>query len=388
MAEIVIAGIGQTPVGEHWDTSLRTLAARAILAARRDAPGLNPQALYIGNFLGSTASHQANLGSLIAENVAMEGIEGTTVEAAEASGAAAFHLAYLAISSGFIDCALVVGVEKYTDVVGPRVDALVSQMVDYDYEGIQGVTPAAQAGLVMQRYLHEYGLPRSVFAGFPLLAHANAVNNPNAMFRRAIRRESYDSATMVSDPLNLMDAAPYADGAAAILLARSDRISSGFDHPLVRVTGSSVVSDRLSLHDRADLLAFDAARISVESACRQAGILPRDADLFELWDGFSVYAALSLEAACLAERGQGWRLAQEGKLNLDGEMPILTMGGQKARGNPLGASGVYQLVEAAQQLRGQAGKNQLNRAHRALVQTLGGPASTAVTHVLERWEEK
>jgi acetyl-CoA C-acetyltransferase len=157
-----------------------------------------------------------------------------------------------------------------------------------------------------------------------------------------------------------------------------------YAQPLVRVTGSSVVADRLSLHDRSDLLAFEAAGVAVERACRQAGILPGEADLFELWDGFSIYAALSLEAACLARRGEGWRLAQEGKLNINGAMPILTMGGQKARGNPLGASGVYQLVEATLQLRGQAGKNQIPNARRALVETLGGAAATAVAHVLER----
>jgi acetyl-CoA C-acetyltransferase len=385
MAEVVIAGIGQTPVGEHWDVSLRTLAARAIQSARRDAPGLTPQAMYVGNFLASTASHQANLGSLLVENTGLEGIEGITVEAAEASGAAAFHLGYLAISSGLVDVAVVVGVEKYTDVVGPRSDALVSQMGDYDYESVQGITPATQAGLLMQRYLYEYGVSRDVFANFPILAHANAVNNPNAMFRKAIRREMYDNASMVSDPVNLMDVSPYADGAAAILLARSDLVPDTIQHPLVRVTGSSVVSDRLSLHDRPDPLNFEAARISIERACRQSGILPEDVDLMELWDGFSIYAVLSLEAACLAGRGEGWRLAQEGNLNLNGTLPVLTMGGQKARGNPLGASGVYQLVEAALQLRGQAGNNQVSGAHRALVQTLGGPASTAVTHVLKRW---
>ncbi len=384
MTEVVIAGIGQIPVGEHWDLSLRTLAARAIQAARCDSPGLVPQAMYIGNFIGSTASHQANLGSLLAESVALEGIEGVTVEAAEASGAAAFHLATLAVDSGLVDAALVVGVEKYTDVVGPRSESLVAQTADYDYETVNGMTPAAQAGLLMQRYLYEYGVDRGVFSGFPILAHANAVNNPNAMYRKPIRRETYDTAALVSDPLNMMDVAPYADGAAAILLTRSDLLPGGSDHPLVRVTGSSVVTDRLSLHDRSDLLAFEAARISVERACRQAGILPEDADLFELWDGFSIYAVLSLEAAGLAQRGEGWKAVQDGKL--DGRLPLLTMGGQKARGNPLGASGVYQLVEAAIQLRGEAGKNQVAGARRALVQSLGGPAATAVTHILERWQ--
>jgi acetyl-CoA C-acetyltransferase len=390
--EVVIAGIGQTPVGEHWDASLRTLAARAIQAARRDAASsdgthnLAPQALYIGSFLASTASHQSNLGSLLVENAGLDGIEGISVEAAEASGAGAFHLGYMAVASGQVDLAMVVGVEKYTDVVGPRSDALVAQMADYDYEVVNGVTPAAQAGLLMQRYLYEYGVPREVFGEFPILAHAHGANNPNAMYRKAIRRETYDNAALVSAPLNLMDVAPYADGAAAVLLVRSDVLPKDFAHPLVRVTGSSVVADRLSLHDRESPLAFEAAGASVERACRQAGILPKDVSLFEVWDGFSIYAALSLEAACLAPRGEGWRLAQEANQSGKAALPILTMGGQKARGNPLGASGVYQLVEATMQLRGQAGKNQVPNARRALVQTLGGPAVTAVTHVLERWE--
>ncbi len=389
--EVVIAGIGQTPVGEHWDVSLRTLAARAIKAARADAAHLGagdlvPQAMYIGTFLASTALHQSNLGPLLADNTGLEGIEGTTVEAAEASGAAAFHLGYLAVASGLVNTALVIGVEKYTDVVGARSDALVAQMTDYDYEVVNGMTPAAQAGLLMQRYLYEYGVPRSVFGAFPMLAHANAVNNAHAMYRKAIRREAYDNAAMVSDPINLMDVAPYADGAAAILLTRSDVLPRDLAHPLVRVTGSSVVTDRLSLHDRESLLTFEAAGASVERACRQAGILPTDVSLFELWDGYSIHAALSLEAAGLAPRGEGWRLAEEGHLGLNGRLPALTMGGQKARGNPLGASGVYQLVEAVQQLRWEAGKNQVANAHRALVQTLGGAGATAVTHVLERWE--
>lgn len=389
MTEVVIAGVGQVPVGEHWELSLRNLAVRAIQAARKDAVGrgagdLKPQAMYIGNLLSSTVSHQANLGALLAENAGLEGIESYTIEAAEASGAGAFHLAFLAIAAGLIDSVLVVGVEKYTDVVGPRAESAVSELTDFDYEAVHGLTPAGQAGLLMQRYLYEYRVPREVFGAFSILAHANAVHNPQAMYRKAIRRETYNSAALVADPLNLMDVAPYADGAAAILLTRSDLLPASYTGPLVRVTGSSVVTDRLAVHDRPDPLAFEAAGRSVERACRQAGCLPQDVDLYELWDGFSVYAVLSLEAAHFAPRGQGWCLAQEGQLAINGRLPALTLGGQKARGNPLGASGVYQLIEAAIQLRGEAGPTQVRHARRALVQTLGGAAATAVTHVLER----
>jgi acetyl-CoA C-acetyltransferase len=386
MPEIIIAGIGQIPVGEHWELSLRSQAAKAILAARKDAGGLLPQSIYIGNFLASTVSHQSNLGALISEWSGLVGAEGIAVEAAGASGAAAFHMAYLAVASGFVDVAAAVGVEKVTDLVGPGLEQAIAESLDADYEAAQGITPTSQAAMMMRRYLYETKAPREAFGEFPILAHANAVANPNAMFRKAISRKTYDQAAIIADPLNLMDMAPYADGAAAVILTRSDRLPADFPHPLVRVTGSAVSSDTLALHDRPDPLAFDAARIATQRACRQAGILPSDADFFELCDSFSIYGVLALEAAGLAPRGEGWKLALDGSLKMDGRMPILTMGGQKARGNPLAAAGMYQLIEATQQLRGTAGANQLAHPRRALVQSLGGPASSAVTHVLERWE--
>jgi len=383
MTDVVIAGIGQYPVGEHWDISLRSLAAKAILAARKDAGGLKPQALYVGNLLAPTLSHQQNLGALFVDNTGLEGIEACTTEAAGASGAAAFRLGYLAVASGFIDVAMVVGVEKYTDMVGPEVEGALAETTDYDYEAVQGLTLAGQAAMLMQRYMHDYQAPRSAFGAFPLLAHANAVNNPNAMYRRPISREAYERAELVNDPLNLYDVAPYADGAAAVVLTRPDLVPPEVTHKLVRVRGSGLVIDTLAIHDRPDPLAFDAARLSIERACRQAGVLPSDVDLFELCDAFSIYAVLSLEAAGFAERGQGWKLAEEGVLGLNSKLPVSTLGGLKSRGNPLGATGVYQIVEAALQLRGEAGANQVAGARRALVQSLGGPAATAVAHVLE-----
>jgi acetyl-CoA C-acetyltransferase len=384
MSDVVIAGIGQVPVGEHWGISLRSLAARAILAALKDAKGLKPQALYVGNLLSPTLSHQQNLGALIADNVGLSGIEASTAEAAGASGAAAFRLGYLAIASGYADTVLVVGVEKFTDAVGAAVEGALAETTDYDYESMQGVTLTAEAALVMQRYLYEYQPARGAFAEFPILAHANAASNPNAFFRRQITREIYERAEMVSEPLNLYDVAPYADGAAAVVLTRSDLVPEDLQHGVVQVRGSGVVIDTLALHDRSDLLAFEAARLSVERACRQAGILPGDVDLFELCDAFSIYAALSLEAAGFAPHGQGCQLAQTGRLGLHGKLPISTFGGMKGRGNPLGAAGMYQIVEASLQLRGEAGPNQVPGARRALVQALGGAAATAITHVLER----
>jgi acetyl-CoA C-acetyltransferase len=390
MTDVVIAGIGQTQVGESWDISLRELAFHAIEAAQENSGGLQPQALFVGNMLAPQLSRQAHLGALVADFAGLSGIEALTVEAAGASGGAALRAGYLAVASGQADVALVVGVEKFSDQVGAEVEAAIATAEDSDYESIQGMTPTAQAAMLMRRYLHEFEAPRLAFGGFPLIAHANGAGNPNAMFRKAIRPETYASAGLVSDPLNLFDVAPNADGAAALVLARAEVLPPGFPHPLVRVAGSSLVTDTLALHDRPDPLVFHAARLSVERACLKARISPLQADLFELHDAFSIYAALSLEAAGFAERGMGWKLAQNGEappvVSLKGTLPICTFGGLKARGNPGGASGVYQAAEAVLQLRGQAGDVQVPGARRALVQSLGGPASTAVTHVLEIME--
>ena len=384
MTDIVIAGLGQTPVGEHWDTSLRELALQAVTAALEEAGGIEPQALFASNLLAPSISDQAHLGTLIADFSGLAGIEAVTVEGAGASGGLAFRQACLMLRAGAADSILVVGVEKMTDQIGNVVESTVSATLDGDFEAVQGLTPTAQAALLMRRYMHEYGVSHDCFAGFPILAHTNGATNPNAFFRKAISKDAYDQAGVVSDPLNVFDIAPNADGAAAVLLTRRELLPPGFPHPLVRVTGSSSATDTLALHDRPDLLEFPAARLSVQRACLQAGISIQDVDLFELYDAYSIYAALSLEAAGFAGRGKAWRMAQDCQLGLQGTIPISTFGGLKARGNPVGATGVYQIVEAALQLRGQAGANQVPDARRAITQCLGGPASSAVTHVLER----
>lgn len=383
MIDVVIAGVGQTEVGEHWDISLRDLALEAIEAARAGSAGLIPQALYVGNMLAPQLSDQAHVGALLADYAHLNGIEAATIEAAGASGGAALRAGYMAVASGLIDVALVVGVEKITDTIGGEVEAALATSGDSDYEAVHGLTPTAQAALLMRRYLYEYNAPRDGFAGFALNAHANGAGNPNAMFRKAITLDMYNQAGVVSDPLNMFDVAPSADGAAALLLTRSDLLPESFPNPFVRIAASSAATDTLALHDRPNPLIFNAAKSSVEQACSKAKITPLQIDLFELHDSYSILAALSLEAAGFASPGEGWKLAQRDCIGIKGSLPLNTFGGLKARGNPGGASGVYQVVEAVLQLRGQAGKNQVANAKRAMVQCLGGPASVAVTHILE-----
>lgn len=384
MTDIVIAGIGQTEVGEHWDISLRELAYKAIKAAVLDSGNLKPQALFAGNMLSLNLSNQAHLGALLADYAGLTGIEAVTVEAAGASGGAALRQGFIAISSGMLDVAIVVGVEKFTDKIGPDVEAAVSTTTDSDYEAMQGMTSTAQAALIMRRYIHEYNVPANGFAGFAVTAHANGAGNKFAMFRKAIKPEVYAKAEMISEPVNMFDAAPNADGAAAVVLTRRELLPKDFPHPLVRIAGTGSSSDTLALHDRQDMLLFQSAQIATEQALKKAGIKLEQINFFEYHDAFSIYAALSLEAAGFAERGQGWKLAADGSITLKGRIPCATMGGLKARGFAGGATGVYQAVEAAHQLRGSAGPNQLSGIRYGLIQSLGGPASTTVCHILEK----
>ena len=216
MTEVVFAGIGQTEVGEHWEIALRDLAFEAISVAVKDSGGLRPQALFVGNMLSQNLSNQAHLGPLLAEYTGLTGIEAVTIEAAGASGGAALRQGYTAVASGMVDVALVVGVEKFTDKIGPDVDAALATAGDSDFEAVQGMTPSGQAALLMNRYMHENDVPADGFAGFALTAHANGAGNKYAMFRKAIKAETYAKAEMVSDPLNMFDIAPNADGAQTV----------------------------------------------------------------------------------------------------------------------------------------------------------------------------
>ncbi len=385
--DVFIAGIGQTSLGELWDQSLRELSVQALSAAIQDAQGLMPQALYVANMLGASASRQANLGALICDQIGLAGqAEALTVETAEASGGVALQLAANAIRAGSADVVAVLGVEKVTDIVGSELDAFVAQSLDTDFETEIGMNTNSQAALLMQRYLHENAFPREALAGFPVIAHANAVANPHAMFRSTISADRYSNAPMVEPPLNFYDIAPLADGAAALILTRGSHLPSALREQAVCLAGSAVVSSRLALHDRLDPLFFDAAAVTAQRALARAGLNLASLDFFEYSDITTLHALLSLEAIGAAPRGQAWKLASDGSLALDGILPVATMGGNKARGFALGASGVFQALEATLQLRGKAGDNQIPNARVGMVQSLAGNASLAATHVLTRFE--
>ncbi len=379
--DVFVIGTGQTAVGEHWGISLRHLAWKAVKQALESSGLERPDAIFVGNILAPRISQQHNLGTLLADFCGFRGVEAITVEASGASGGAAVRQAMLALRSGEIGTALVVGVEKMTDKVGPEVTAALAAGADSDWELVQGVTAPAMAALIMRRYMHDYGVHRDEFADFALNAHYNAQANVDAMFRNGLDLKQYVQAGIVASPVNIFDGAPDADGAAALVLSSEPgELRPGLS---VRVASSSLVTHTLALHDRRDVLSFEAARLSAERAFQQAGITPDQIDLAELYDRFSIYAVLSLEACGFARRGEGWRLARNSGVGRNGQLPISTFGGLTARGNPGGATGVYQMVEVTRQLAGMAQDNQVAGAKWGLAQCLGSSGATAVTHILD-----
>lgn len=381
MREVAIIGIGQTAIGELWERSLRHLAFDALSAAMQDAGVERPDGLFVGNMLAPRLNNQQQLGALIADFAGWRGIEATAVEAACASGGVAFQAGVRAVASGMMDVAAVVGVEKMTDATKDAVTAALATAADADYEGVHGVTFVALNALIMRRYMHEYGIAHEAFAPFSINAHRNAVNNPNAMFQSPITEKVYNRAAAIAPPINLFDSSPVCDGAAAAIIAPLEMAHDLGVTP-VRVLASATATDSLNLDDRRDVLSLDAARLSAQRAYNQAGITLNDVDLFEVHDAFTIIAALSLEAAGFAEPGCATQLAAEGGISLEGRIPISTMGGLKARGHPVGATGVYEIVDVTTQLRGEAGPNQVPNAEIGMTQNIGGTGATVVTHIL------
>ncbi|MEA3351561.1 MAG: thiolase domain-containing protein [Chloroflexota bacterium] len=384
MRKVAILGIGQTPVAEHWDKSLSDLAGEAVIAALEDAGIQSADALFVGNMLSGALIKQTHLGALIADWVGMRGIEAVKVEAACGSGGAAFRLGLMAVASGEIDSAVVVGVEKMTDSLPAETTAALATAADADWEVIHGLSFVGINALLMRRYMHAYGWQHEDFAPLSINAHANAMHNPNARLHIPLTKEKYIRSPKISTPINLMDSSAIGDGAAAAVIVPVASLHRRNGSPIITVAGSGAASDSIAVHDRKDPLWLSAAEKSAKQAYDQARVSPEDIDLFELHDAFSIMSALALEGCGFAERGQALRLANDGEVFLDGRIPITTRGGLKARGHPVGATGMYQIVEVVEQLRGQAEGTQIDAARIGLAQNIGGSGGTIITHVIKK----
>lgn len=383
MRQVAILGIGQTKIDEHWELSLREIGGNAALAALHDAGMKKVDALFVGNMLSPLISGQNQLGAFFADWIGLWQQEAVKTEAACGSGAAAFRAGLMAVASGDIDSALVVGVEKMTDKSGHDVTAALATAADADYEVEQGVSFVGLNALVMRRYMHEYGWKHADFASFSINAHANAMHNPYARLHQKINVEQFEKSAMVATPINLLDASPTGDGAAAVVLVPAEKVASLNGKPRVIVAGSSSATDSIAVHSRKDPLFLSAAYTSAKRAYEMANVGPQDIDVFELHDAFSIMSALSLEASGFTERGQGVRLALDNEIGPKGRVPICTRGGLKARGHPVGATGMYQVVEVVQQLRGECGATQVDGAKIGMAQNIGGSGATILTHIFK-----
>ncbi len=381
MRSVAILGIGQTIIDEQWEKSIRDIAADAVITAMHDAGRESAEGLFVGNMMSGIINGQSALGPLVADWAGLRGGDAAKVEAACASGAAAFRSGLMAVASGELESAIVVGVEKMTDRHPHEVTAALATAADADYEVDMGVSFVGLNALIMRRYMYEYGWKHADFAPFAVNAHANAVHNPYARLRHKITAEEFEKSAMISTPINLLDASPIGDGAAAVYIVPAESLLPG---SRILVAASASATDTIAIHDRKEPLFLAAAYRSSRQAYQQASVEPADIDVFELHDAFTIMSALSLEASGFAEQGKGVQLGLDGEIGPAGRIPVCTRGGLKARGHPVGATGVYQLVEVVQQLRGECGETQVPDARIGMAQNIGGSGATILTHILKR----
>jgi acetyl-CoA C-acetyltransferase len=380
MRPVIIIGIGQTKIGEQWKESIRQIAVEAIHAALKDAGRESAEGLFVGNMMSGILNSQNNLAPLVADWTGLK-IPAVKVDAACGSGGAALRSGLMAVASGELESALVAGVEKMTDRHPHEVTAALATAADADYEVEMGVSFVGLNALIMRRYMHEYGWKHADFAPFAINAHANAMHNPYARLHQRITVEDFEKSAMIATPINLLDASPIGDGAAALYIVPADSVRG---RTRILIAGSASATDTIAIQDRPEPLFLSAAYKSAQAAYRQAGVGPDEIDVFELHDAFTIMSALSLEACGFAERGQSPRLALEGNITPTGRIPVMTRGGLKARGHPVGATGIYQVVELVQQLRGECGETQVPEACIGMAQNIGGSGATIITHILKR----
>ncbi len=385
MKKAVIIGAGMVPVGEHWRLSLRDMAVEALLNAMDDAGIDKVDSLYVGNMASGSFIEQENLGALIADWAGLGNIPAVKVEAACASGGAAVQEGAKAILSGLEDVVAVVGVEKMTDAWPSDATRYLAYAADADWELFHGASFVALNALIMRLYMKKYGYTEEDLALFAVNAHANGAKNPYAMFKRPIKVETVLKSPYIADPLKLFDASPVCDGSAAVIITTPEKAKElGVPkEKWVEIAGMGRAIDTINLANRENPLRLRAAEVAAERAYRMAGITANDINFFEVHDAFTIMAALSLEALGVAERGKGAMLAKEGQISIDADYPIQTMGGLKSRGHPVGATGVYQTVEAVLQLRGVA-PNQVPDAEIGLTQNIGGTGSNITVNVFRR----
>jgi acetyl-CoA C-acetyltransferase len=387
MRDVAIIGVGCTEFGELWDRSFRDIFVEAGVSAIEDANvrGGKIDALYVGNMSGGRFIEQEHIGSLIADYSGLAGlhISSTRVEAACASGGLALRQGIIAVASGYHDIVIAGGAEKMTDVdVETTTDALAAA-ADREWEGVMGATFPGLYAMIARLHMHKYGTTSEQLASVAVKNHHNGTMNPKAQFQNGISIDAVLNSVMVADPLHVFDCSPISDGASAVVLAPAE-IAKKFTDTPIYVKASAQASGTLSLHDRPDITTLDATVAAAKRAYMMAKLTSKDIDFAEVHDCFTIAEICAIEDIGFVKKGEGGKASMEGMTAIGGKIPINTSGGLKACGHPVGATGVKQAVEIVLQLRGEAGKRQIDGAEIGLTHNVGGSGGTAVIHIFGR----
>ena len=386
MRDVAIIGVGTTKFGEIWDASFRDLGIEAGLKAMHDAnlTGSEVDGMFIGNMSSGRFINQHHIGALIADysGMASRNVPATRIEAAGASGGIAFRQAVMAVASGMNDIVIVGGAEKMTDVSDEATNSILDSATDQQWEATMGVTFASLNAMIARRCIHEKIATREEIASMAVNSHAHGALNPDAQFRKAIDLNTVLKSSMVADPLGMFDCAPISDGASAVVLCPMDVAKKYTDKP-VKVASSAQASDTLALFQRRDITTFDATVAAAKQAYSLAKIEAKDIAVAEVHDHYTIEGVLALQDLGLFKRGEAGKALMDGQAMIGGKVAVNTSGGLKARGHPIGATGVAQIVEIAKQLRGDADKRQVPNARYGLAQNVGGTGSAVVVSIME-----
>ena len=381
MRDVAIVGAGMTPFGELWERSLRELFVDAALEALASAGADHVDAIYVGNMAAGQFVGQEHLGPLLADHLGMRGVPATHVESACASGGVALRQAFIEVASGMSDLVLAVGVEKMTD--GAGVTEVLATASDQEQEVYYGVTFPGLYAMIARAHMDAFGTTEEDLAWVSVKNHKNGALNEKAQFRREVTAEEVMRSTLVADPLRLLHCSPVSDGAAAVLVCPLEQASRYTDRP-VRILASGMATSSLALAERDELTALDAVELSARRAYEMAGVEPRQIQVAEVHDCFSIAEVCCIEALGFVGKGKGGPAAREGFTALGGCISVNTSGGLKSKGHPVGATGIAQAIEVFQQLRGEGNGRQVEGAHLGLTQNMGGSGASSVVHIFQR----
>jgi acetyl-CoA C-acetyltransferase len=383
MRDVAIIGVGMTKWGELWAKSLRTIFTGTALLALEDAGVDRIDCLFVGCMSSGLFIGQEHLASLLADDLGRVPVPAARVESACASGGLALRQGFLEVASGASDIVLVGGVEKMTDVNGHEATYALGTAADQEYECYHGLTFPGLYALMARAHMEKYGTTREQLAMVAVKNHSNGSLNPLAQYPFKVSLEAVLNSVMVADPLRILDCSPITDGAAALVLCPVE-LAKKFKKPLVKITASGTATDSIALSSRREITWIESTYQAAKKAYAMAGKKPEDIDVIEVHDCFTIAEICVMEALGIVEKGKGGPAVADGLTALGGKIPVNTSGGLKAKGHPVGATGVAQAIEIVKQLREEAGPRQVKGAKVGLTQNMGGSGGSSVVHIFER----